>query len=206
MEDDIFAQLASLVENKPKSNDAATGFGGTSIFSDAIGNASGFSYTSDEAEMFSEDEIVVPVVKPKKIVREKKLVVVIDDDFSTLDLMKIYLQRDYEYVPFDNPKNAIFYLNANVPSLIFIDCYLNVMNTKRLLDIIKTYKELAKVPIIYLAEPAEEAAIKTKLPEGVRDIISRPVKRADLQRILDTYISDDDDSDDDTPVSHDIIS
>ena len=213
MEDDIFAQLASLVENKPKSNnlDASTNSGVTSsfsnsIFSDAAGSTSGFSYTSNDAEMFSQDDIVVPVIKPKKNTSAKKLVVVIDDDFSTLDLMKIYLQRDYEYVSFDNPKNAIFYLNANIPSLIFIDCYLNVMNTKRLLDIINTYKELAKVPIIYLAEPAEEAAIKDKLPERVSDIIPRPVKRADLQRILDTYIVASDETEDDIPISHDIIS
>lgn len=212
MEDDIFAQLASLVGSKPDDDNTspATGFGGTTfstpLFGDAVGSTTNMSITSGEGEMFSKDDIIMPVIKPKKVAKEKKLIVVIDDDFSTLDLMKIYLQRDYEYVSFDNPKNAIFYLNGNIPNLIFIDCYLNVMNTKRLIEIISTYKELAKVPIIYLAEPSEEAAIKNKLPERVLDIISRPVKRADLQRILDTYISAEDDSDDDTPISHDIIS
>ncbi len=96
---------------------------------------------------------------------------------------------------FDNPKNAIFYLNGVVPDLIFIDCYLNVMSTKRVLDIIRTYKELADVPIVYLAEPSEQAAIESKLPDGVLDIISRPVSRVDLQRMLDTYIKPDEESD-----------
>lgn len=185
MEDDILAQLANLVENKPTYTSATTGFGATSL-----GNASGLtSSVYEENPMFTDDNIVVPVVKPRKVAREKKLIVVIDDDFSTLDLMKIYLQRDYEYVSFDNPKNAIFYLNSNVPDLIFIDCYLDVMKTKKVVEIIRTYSELKNVPIIYLAEPAEEAAISSKLPEGVVDIISRPVKRVDLQRILDTRIS-----------------
>ena len=91
---------------------------------------------------------------------------------------------------FDNPKNAIFYLNGTIPDMIFIDCYLDTMATKKVLGIIRTYKELAGIPIIYLAEPSEQAAIETKLPEGVVDIISRPVSRGDLQRMLDNYIKD----------------
>ena len=68
------------------------------------------------------------------------------------------------------------------------------MNTKRVIEIIRTYKELQDVPIIYLAEPAEQSAIRNKLPEGVLDIISRPVKRGDLQNILDMYIKPDDEA------------
>ena len=48
------------------------------------------------------------------------------------------------------------------------------------------------MPIVYLAEPSEKAAIENKLPEGVVDIIPRPVKRADLQRMLDEYIKEPD--------------
>jgi len=194
MEDDIFAQLANLVNNKPSNDSAAgadninfgsIGFGGTSFGEASASSSSSFSV--DES-MFEYDDIIVPDIKPRKAAGARKMIVVIDDDFSTLDLMKIYLQRDYEYVSFDNPKNAIFYLNTNVPDLIFIDCYLNIMNTKRVIDIIRTYKELKGIPIVYLAEPSEQSAIQNKLPEGVVDIISRPVKRGDLQTILDRFI------------------
>ena len=135
-----------------------------------------------------------PDVKPRRAESEKHTIVVIDDDFSTLDLMKIYLQRDYDVEVFDNPKNAIFFLNSTVPDLIFIDCYLDVMSTKRILDIIGSYKELAETPIVFLAEPSEKAAIENKLPENVVDIIPRPVTRADLQRMLDTHIKEADPS------------
>ena len=188
MTDDLFGQLSSLFDNS--SHEQSIGFGGVpassspSIFDDSDSR----DYTSGEGSMFESDDIIVPDIKPLKEERVKKLIVIIDDDFSTLDLMKIYLQRDYEVASFDNPKNAIFYLNGTVPDLIFIDCYLNVLTTKRVLDIIFTYKELENVPIVYLAEPSESSAIAGKLPKGVVDMIDRPVKRADLQRILDTYI------------------
>ena len=188
MEDDLFSQLSSLFEDKPKDN--TLGFGATSIFSDAVGSTSASTDAASD-DMFNADNIIVPDYKPVKAKREKKLIMILDDDFGTLDLMKIYLQRDYEVVTFDNPKNAIFYLNSTVPDLIFIDCYLNVMNTKRVLEIICTYKELSDTPIIYLAESSESSAMLGKLPDNVSDIIDRPVKRGDLQRILDTYIKDD---------------
>lgn len=178
MEDDIFLQLSNLLDPTSSPSQLPTSSGPASI------------YGAPDSTMFTTDHMLVPDIKPKKVKGERRKVVVIDDDFSSLDLMKIYLQRDYDVELFDNPKNAIFYLNGTVPDLIFIDCYLDIMSTKRVLEIIRTYKELADTPIVYLAEPSEQAAIQSKLPDGVCDIISRPVKRADLQRMLDTYIKE----------------
>ena len=177
MEDDIFLQLSGLLGGNESAPVTSSG--------------PNSPYGAPDSTMFTTDHMVYPDIKPKKAEGERRLVVVIDDDFSTLDLLKIYLQRDYDVEIFDNPKNAIFYLNGVVPDLIFIDCYLNVMSTKKVLDIIRTYKELENVPIVYLAEPSEQAAIESKLPERVVDIISRPVSRVDLQRMLDTYIRND---------------
>ena len=185
MEDDIFLQLSNLVDGKPP---ASSGGFDSPYSTPGIGAA--------DSTMFTTDYMRSPDVKPRKAESEKHSIVVIDDDFSTLDLMKVYLQRDYDVEVFDNPKNAIFFLNSTVPDLIFIDCYLDVMSTKRVLEIIKTYKELAETPIIYLAEPSEKAAIEHKLPECVVDIIPRPVTRADLQRMLDSYIKEEDPADD----------
>ena len=179
MEDDIFLQLSNLVSG----NSSAPSNGG---------------YTAEyggnpDSTMFTTDRMLVPDIKPRKSATGRRKIVIIDDDFSTLDLMKIYLQRDYDVELFDNPKNAIYYLNGTVPDMIFIDCYLDVMSTKKVLDIIAAYKELVNIPIIYLAEPSEQSAIENKLPENVQDIISRPIKRMDLQRVLDTYIKDETD-------------
>ncbi len=178
MEDDIFLQLSSLLNGNSSS---------------PVTSSSGphSPYGAPDSTMFTTDNMIYPDIKPKKVAGERRKVVIIDDDFSTLDLMKIYLQRDFDVEVFDNPKNAIFYLNGVVPDLIFVDCYLNVMSTKKVLDIIRTYKELANVPIVYLAEPSEQMAIESKLPDGVVDIISRPVSRVDLQRMLDSYIKPD---------------
>ncbi len=187
MEDDIFIQLSNLVDENSTPVTSGT-------YSAEYGGA-------PDSTMFTTDYMIYPDIKPRKRSDGRPVIVIIDDDFSTLDLMKIYLQRDYDVQTFDNPKNAIFFLNGTLPDMIFIDCYLETMATKKVLGIIRTYKELADTPIIYLAEPSEQSAIQSKLPEGVADIISRPVSRADLQRVLDDYIRDDADESSDDPES-----
>ena len=91
MEDDIFLQLSNLLNDDAPS----AGNGG---FSREYGGA-------EDSTMFAHDSMVSPDIKPKKSSSGRHNIVVIDDDFSTLDLMKIYLQRDFDVEVFDNPKN-----------------------------------------------------------------------------------------------------
>lgn len=142
-------------------------------------------FNTSSRDYVIESDLVVPTIKRVKVEREKPVVLVIDDDFDMLDLLKIYLMRDYEYKPFSGPKEAIFYLNENVPDLIFIDCYIHSIKAARVVDIIHSYKEIAEVPIYYICEEYERGAIERKLPEGVNGIIERPIARGKLQEILD---------------------
>ncbi len=167
MADDIFLQLANLAK--------------TSTFTVEESIEAAHDYIST-------DEMIVPDIKPKKAENGRPTILVIDDDFSTIDLMKIYLQRDYEYVAYANPKEAIFYLNNHIPDLIFIDSYLTMINTRKVMDIICSYKELSEVPIYYLCDSTEIGAITTKLPSRVKACISRPVNRGELQAILDVEV------------------
>jgi len=171
--DDIFLQLSKITE--------------TGSVSAQSGSSDSFS--SAEEELFVNDYLVSPDIKPRKVTAEKPVVLVVDDDFATLDLMKIYLQREYEYISFDNPKDAIFWLNTHVPDLIFIDCYLTMIPSKRVIEIVRSYKESANVPMFYLSEQVELGAVSGKLPEGVLGCISRPVSRGDLQGVLNYVFS-----------------
>lgn len=153
-------------------------------------SSSSSSYYSNDRENFDGVvEMIVPPTKPKKNTAEKPMIVVIDDDFPTIDLMKIYLQREYEYVPFDNAREAIFYLNKCVPDLIFLDCYISIVKSKKVIEIIRSYPEFDNVPIYLLAEPDEIGAMNAKLEKegnlGISGIITRPVARGALQEVLD---------------------
>lgn len=162
--DDIFSQLSRLTGGNNSSESSG--------------------YATDDESLFAYDDLISPKIKPEKSESERKSIVVIDDDYSSLDLLRVYLCRDYDYHDFDNAKKAIFWLNHNVPDLILLDSYLTVISSKRMVEIIRSYKELAGVPIFYLCDPVEQGAVDLKLPEGVVGSICRPVSRQDLEMAL----------------------
>ncbi|MCR5605070.1 MAG: response regulator [Lachnospiraceae bacterium] len=142
--------------------------------------------TSNPREDFDADDgLVTPEIGPAKNLMGKPVVVVIDDDYQTLDIMKIYLSRDYECAVFSDPKEAIFYMNTHLPDMIFVDCYMTVMTTKKIISIVRSYKEMADVPIYYMVYKEEEGVFASKDIPGIEGIITRPIARGDLQKILD---------------------
>lgn len=186
--DDSFFQLTSSSSEKPKpkpvqvNNDSPV----PSIYDGNTG-ASLNEYSNTTGNYFIESDIIIPKIQPAKAESSTPLILVIDDDFETLDLLKIYFARGYEYVPFSGPREAIFYLNEHIPNLILLDCYIHTIKAARVVDIIRSYSDLKEVPIIYLCDDYERGAIESKLPEGVSGVLQRPVSRGDLQAILDKF-------------------
>lgn len=148
-------------------------------------------YGNPDFDYVIESDLVIPSVKPKKNEASKPIILAIDDDFASLDLMKIYFARGYEYVPFSGPREAIFYLNENLPDVIFLDCFIHTIKAARVVDIIHSYSELKNVPIYYLCDDYEKSAMENKLPEGVLGIIERPVSRKAIQEVLDKHFPKD---------------
>ncbi|MCR5507757.1 MAG: response regulator [Lachnospiraceae bacterium] len=141
---------------------------------------------SNPNEIFSPDDYLeTPDVRPQRTESGKRLIVVIDDDYQALDIMKIYLARDYECMTFSDPKEAIFYLNTHLADIIFLDSYMTVVSPKRIMSIIRSYAEMKRTPIYFMVYEEEREVFEAKLPEGVEGLITRPIARGELQKILD---------------------
>ncbi len=188
MFDDLFQfSNVDLWGDSPDSDKRVDGDG--SIFGN-VSDVGRFEKPQPSDTLTNDDRIIIPKTRPVKTKTERPKIVVIDDDFSTIDLMKIYLQREYDYVPFDNAREAIFYLNKNIPDLIFLDCYISLVRAKKMVEIIRSYPEYQDVPIYFLAEQDEKGALEAKIEnEGfaqVNGILTRPVARGELQSVLDS--------------------
>jgi CheY-like chemotaxis protein len=137
-------------------------------------------------EIFSTDDgLETPDIRPVRSESGKPTIVVIDDDYAALDIMKIYLSRDYECAVFSDPKEAIFFMNTHLPDIIFLDCYMTMMETKKIMSIIRSYKEMEKVPIYFMVYEEEKYVFEHKKDSGAAGLLLRPVARKDLQEILD---------------------
>lgn len=154
---------------------------GTTAWSSEYGNADG--------DYVIESDLISPTIEVVEAEETRKLIVVVDDDFDTLDLMKIYLQRDYEYEGFSGPREAIFYLNQHRPSLVMVDCKIHTMKALTFASIVRAGKGNENVPIVLMGTEEELAGVnKDFLPDYVVGFLKRPVARKNLQDILDTVI------------------
>lgn len=159
-------------------------FGDEEELQNILGDKAERPYNPNE-DFVPDDGLEIPDIKPVRSESGKPTVIVIDDDYQTLDIMKIYLARDYECATFSDPKEAVFYMNTHLPDIIFMDSYMSTMSTKKLISIIRLYKEMAKVPIYFMVYEEEQGVFETKKDIDVEGIITRPIARGDLQKILD---------------------
>lgn len=153
-------------------------------FSSLFGDRRSEDYGNPDGDYVIESDLVVP--KIETIENEKPLIVVVDDDFETLDILEIYLKRDYECVTFSGPREAIFYLNQRVPDLILLDCKIHTMKATTFAEIIRSGAGKQKVPFVYMGSEEEISSIDSEsIPEYIVGCLKRPVARGDLQGILD---------------------
>ena len=159
-------------------------FGDEEELQSLLGEKADRPYNPNE-DFIPDDGLETPDIRPVRNAEGKPTIVVIDDDYQTLDIMKIYLARDYVCAAFSDPKEAIFYLNTHLPDIIFLDSYMTVMPVKKILSIIRLYKEMEKVPIYFMVYEEEKGVFENRKDLDVEGVITRPIARGDLQKILD---------------------
>jgi len=144
-------------------------------------------FSNADGDYVIESDLVTPTIKAVKDETQKPLIVACDDDFDTLDLLTIYLSRNYRYEAFSGPKEAIFFLNQNIPELILLDCRIHTMKATTFMEIVRA--GIGDVNFAYLGTEEELAAIdKSILPEYVIGFLKKPVPRGELQDIIDLVI------------------
>ena len=128
-----------------------------------------------------ESDLVTPVIKAVKDEEAKPLVVFVDDDFETLDLIDIYLKRDYTYESFSGPREAVFFLNHHTPEIVFIDCKIHTMKALTFMEIIRTGSGNENVPFVLVGTEEELKEFDLDyLPDYVIGKLKRPVARKEL--------------------------
>lgn len=147
------------------------------------------SLGNDEHDYVIESDLIMPKIKAVKSETEKPLIVVVDDDFETLDLLEIYLKRNYTYESFSGPREAVFFLNQHTPELILIDCKIHTMKALTFIDIIRTGAGNENVPFVLVGTEEELKSFDSELlPKCVIGTMKKPIARGQLQEYIDKVV------------------
>jgi two-component system alkaline phosphatase synthesis response regulator PhoP len=107
-----------------------------------------------------------------------KRVLVVDDDVKTVELVKLYLNRDgYRVLIADNGNDALRLARESHPDLIVLDLMLPEMNG---LDVCRTLRQESDVPIIMLTALTTDDDRLTGLNLGADDYVSKPFSPREL--------------------------
>jgi DNA-binding response OmpR family regulator len=107
-----------------------------------------------------------------------KRVLVVDDDVKTVELVKLYLNRDgYRVLTADNGNDALRLARESHPDLIVLDLMLPGIKG---LDVCRTLRQESDVPIIMLTALTTDDDRLTGLNLGADDYVSKPFSPREL--------------------------
>lgn len=117
-------------------------------------------------------------------------VLVVDDQAINLKLARLLLEKlGCEVVQARDGREAVSYCSQEAFDLIFMDIRMPVMNgLEASLFITETPGPNQQTPIIALTACAFEEDREASLSVGMREHLSKPLRRAQLSKILDKYL------------------
>jgi CheY-like chemotaxis protein len=110
-------------------------------------------------------------------------ILIVDDDHDTLDLLEIFLYRDYDLVTAMNGFEALSKVETEKPALIMTDIRMPVMDGIRFLNSLRRHSSAANIPVIAITSFTKEHAAKSLTSIGFKAVIAKP---PDGAAVIDT--------------------
>ncbi len=136
-----------------------------------------------QAEKQREEEKRAKELEEAKL-REKKNILVIDDDRNVLRLVKTALEQKYNVTCMINGKTAIKYLSSKPVDLIFLDYQMPEADGPEVFKKIRAMDNVdSDVPIVFLTGVADREKIKQVMSLKPQGYLLKPI---DMGRLYDT--------------------
>lgn len=115
-------------------------------------------------------------------------VLVVDDDISTLEVMKLYLSPIADVATALGGQRAIEYVQQNSVDMIFLDVNMPVMNGFKTLEQFRKQKECINVPVVFVTGQRDRDTVKNSVLMGGDGFIAKPITKDVIQqKVLELY-------------------
>jgi CheY-like chemotaxis protein len=114
----------------------------------------------------------------------KNTILIIDDERSIRLLLESFLSKNYDVVSKSDGKEALDWLETNLPDMIICDVQMPVMDGYKLLEKVRQRGYTRHTPIVMLSgvESSKERVKCYKL--GAQDFLSKPFNPEELDEII----------------------
>ncbi len=105
----------------------------------------------------------------------KKLILVIDDEVTTLRSLKRTLENDYQVAIAGSAENAFAYLKEHRPDLILLDYMMPGLDGKQTLMKLRDNPITKKIPVIFLTAMSDADTVKECLKMDTQGYLPKPI-------------------------------
>jgi len=116
--------------------------------------------------------------------RTKHTILCIDDNLDTLDLLEVYLFRDFNVFTAGNGFEGMKKAAELLPELIITDIMMPGVDGIRLFNDLRKHHPTAAIPIVAITSFVKKITRKSLLSMGFNGVIAKPVDREKLLSLL----------------------
>ena len=114
----------------------------------------------------------------------KKKVLLVDDSHDTLDMLEIYLFKEYEIHTAQNGFEGLTQAQVVRPDCIITDIMMPVMDGIKFFNSLRGRDDTALIPVIAITAFLKPMTTKSLLSMGFCDVITKPFKLAQVQKVV----------------------
>lgn len=125
-------------------------------------------------------EKVTEVYQKNEKKRNRKTILMIDDDMLYLKQLNNMLQEDYNVVMINSAKLALNYLHKNTPHVILLDYQMPLYNGANLMAMMQKNNSGRQIPTIILSGTLDSQALQECYRYKPAAFLTKPVSKEDL--------------------------
>jgi CheY-like chemotaxis protein len=116
--------------------------------------------------------------------KDKKKILLVDDNHDILDLLEVFLYDDFEITSVLNGFEGLKIAEEILPDLIITDIMMPVMDGIKFLNNLRKKPKIAGVPVIAVTSFAKKLNIKSLLNMGFNGVVSKPFSREEILAVI----------------------
>lgn len=127
--------------------------------------------------------------KPIRVINEKALILVVDDNPTNLQVLGALLRREKVVIAVArNGEKALSIAKSRIPDLILLDIMMPGMDGYKVCELLKEDERTAEVPIIFLTARVSEEDIVRGFKIGAVDYVTKPFNHSELISRVNTHL------------------
>ena len=104
-------------------------------------------------------------------------VLIVDDDHDTLDLLEMFLYKDFEIISAMNGFEALSKVESEHPRIVFTDIKMPVMDGIRFLNSLRKHSSTRTLPVVAVTSFMQEHTVKSLLNLGFNGVMVKPPEK-----------------------------